>query len=127
MHFLDSIGGAPDKQEKPDLTDFHFELRSSVLTYHKQYIALANQKKKKIEHFSFSLFKLKYMFAKEDPSTRKTRSCKIRNINASWPQSFSASLTSFNLEKFSRSLALSLAIIGQKLNSKALTLCLLTC
>ena len=25
MHFLDSIGGAPDKQEKPDLTDFHFE------------------------------------------------------------------------------------------------------
>ena len=47
MHFLDSIGGAPDKQEKPDLTDFHFELRSSVLTYHKQYIALAKQKKKK--------------------------------------------------------------------------------
>ena len=85
-----------------------------------------NRRRKKIEHFSFSLFKLKYMFAKEDPSTRKTRSCKIRNINASWPQSFSASLTSFNLGKFSRSLALSLAI-GQKLNSKALTLCLLTC
>ena len=57
MHFLDSIGGAPDKQEKPDLTDFHFELRSSVLTYHKQYIALAKQKKKKklnIFHFHYS-------------------------------------------------------------------------
>ena len=46
------------------------------------------------------------MFAKEDPSTRKTRSCKSRNINATWPQSFSASLTSFNLEKFSRSFSL---------------------
>ena len=54
MHFLDSIGGAPDKQEKPDLTDFHFELRSSVLTYHKQYIALAKQKKKK--NWTFFIF-----------------------------------------------------------------------
>ena len=50
------------------------------------------------------------MFAKDDPSTRKTRSCKSKNINSSWPQSFSASLTSFNLEKFSRSLTVSLAI-----------------
>ena len=85
-----------------------------------------NRKKKQIEHFPFSLFKLKYTFAKDDPSTRKTRSCKSKYINSSWPQSFSASLTSFNLEKFSGSLAVSLAI-GQKLNSKALTLCLLTC
>ena len=30
------IDGAPDKQEKPDLTDFHFELRSSAVTYHKK-------------------------------------------------------------------------------------------
>ena len=29
VHFLVSIGGAPDKQEKPDLMDFHFELGSS--------------------------------------------------------------------------------------------------
>ena len=38
------IDGAPDKQEKPDLTDFHFELRSSVLTKN----AMHWQNKKKI-------------------------------------------------------------------------------